>query len=83
MLIQRDDDTLWNYVLETGELSRIDEAVTGSEVLKGTDPEPEKSEPKEPSENENKDAEPKEGTPENKEGSEKEAAGGSLLKYLS
>ncbi|MBP0961330.1 MAG: dockerin type I repeat-containing protein [Oscillospiraceae bacterium] len=70
MLIQRDDDTLWNYVLETGELSRIDEAINGSEVLTGTDPEPEKTEPKEPSENENKDAEPKEGTPDKKEGSE-------------
>ena len=70
MLIQRDDDTLWKYVLDTGELSRIDEAINGTEVLTGTDPEPEKSEPKEPSENENKDAEPKEGTPDKKEGSE-------------
>ncbi|MBP1590776.1 MAG: dockerin type I repeat-containing protein [Oscillospiraceae bacterium] len=65
MLIQRDDDTLWNYVLETGELSRIDEAINGSEMLEAGTPEtpeePEKTEPEEnkPSENENKEPESK------------------------
>ena len=62
VLIQREDDTLWKYVVETGELSRLDEEINGSEVLTGTDPEPEKTEPKEPSENENKDAETKDET---------------------
>ena len=47
VLIQREDNTLWKYVVETGELVRLDEAITGSEVLKTTDPEPEKTEPKE------------------------------------
>ena len=70
VLIQREDDTLWKYIIETGELVRLDEAINGSEVLTGTDPKPEKAEPKEPSENENKDAEPKEGTPDKKEGSD-------------
>ena len=46
-------------------LVRLDEAITGSEVLNSTDPEPEKTEPKEPSENENKDAETKDETSDN------------------
>ena len=66
VLIQREDDTLWKYIIETGELVRIDEAINGSEVLTGTDPEPEKSEPKEPSENENKDGEPEKAAPDKK-----------------
>ncbi len=52
VLIQREDDTLWKYVIETGELVRLDEAITGSEVLEAKAPEtkdaePEKTEPKE------------------------------------
>ncbi|MBR6835191.1 MAG: dockerin type I repeat-containing protein, partial [Oscillospiraceae bacterium] len=66
VLIQREDNTLWKYVVETGELVRLDEAITGSEVLNSTDPEPEKAEPKEPSENENKDGEPEKAAPDKK-----------------
>ncbi|MBR6837741.1 MAG: dockerin type I repeat-containing protein [Oscillospiraceae bacterium] len=76
VLIQREDDTLWKYVIETGELVRLDEAITGSEVLTSAEPatnetnapEPEKTEPKEKesSENENKEPEVKEITPETK-----------------
>ena len=60
VLIQREDDTLWKYVIETGELVRLDEAINGSEVLKSTDPEPEKSEPEktEPEKTEPKEAAP-------------------------
>ncbi len=74
MLIQRDDDTLWKYVIETGELSRIDEAVTGSELPEIETPEtpkesePEKTEPKEkePVQNENKNGEPEKAAPDKK-----------------